>query len=87
MIRKIENFLTKTNEQKAVIDISNLNLIDALKTAILFSTKSFIKYPEKKICWSVKDEETKKIISNLMLKNMELEVKTVKEANKVYAIK
>ena len=60
MIRKIENFLTKTNEQKAVIDISNLNLIDALKTAILFSTKSFIKFPEKKICWSVKDEETKK---------------------------
>ena len=87
MIEKIENFLTKTNEQKAVIDISNLNLIDALKTAISFSTKSFVKFPEKKICWSVKDEETKKAISRLMLKNMELKIKENTTANKVYALK
>ncbi len=87
IIENLENFLRKTQEQKAVVDISNLNLLDAARTAILCSTKFFSKYPERKICWSVKDEETKKLISALMLKNMELEIKENTTENKVYAIK
>ncbi len=87
MIEKIENFLRKSQEQKTIIDISNLNLIDATKTAIICSTHLFTKYPDKKICWSVKDEETKKTISNLMLKNMELEIKKDATIKKVYALR
>ncbi len=87
MIEKIENFLSKTNGQSTAIDISNMNIFDALRTAITYSTKLFNRNPEQKICWSVKDEETKKMISSLKLRNMELKIKENTAENKVYAIK
>ncbi len=85
IIEKAENFLRKTNCQKVSIDISNLNLIDACKVALICSTKFFTKYPNKKISWSVKDEETKRNISNLMLRNMELKIKGQKMEERVSA--
>ncbi len=87
MTEKIKNFLIETQEEKTFIDISDMNLFEAAKTAVLYSTKLFIKYPDKKICWSVKDEETKKLISSLMLKNMEFEIKEKQRNDKVFAIK
>lgn len=84
---KIEDFLVKSPQNHAEIDISMMNLIDAMRTAVLWSVNLFTKYPDKKICWAVKDEETKKAISRLMLKNMELKIKENTTANKVYALK
>ena len=86
MIEKIENFLKNSSKEKINVDISNLNLIDASRMALLSSARFFAKYPDKKICWSVKDEETKRTISNLMLKNMELEIKDNTIADKVYSV-
>ena len=87
MIEKIENFLKNSPRQKVDVDISDLNLIDASRVALLSSVRFFATYPDKKICWSVKDEETKRTISNLMLKNMELEIKDNTTAEKVYSIR
>ena len=86
IMENIENFLKNPLKQKAEVDISDLNLIDASRTALLCSVRFFAKYPDKKIRWSVKDEETKKTISNLMLKNMELEIKEHAAQNKVYSL-
>lgn len=60
---------------KFYIDISTMNLFQATKIAILCSTYWFINNFEKKLCWLVKDEETKKAISILRLRNMEQIVK------------
>ena len=62
-------------EDKYVVDISAMNLISATKTAIFCSTFCFIKNFQKKLCWLVKDEETKRAISILRLKNVEQLVK------------
>ncbi|MBQ4647318.1 MAG: hypothetical protein IJB79_08215 [Candidatus Gastranaerophilales bacterium] len=62
-------------EDKYIIDISSMNLINATKTAIFCSTFCFIKNFKKRLCWLVKDEETKRAISILRLKNVEQQIK------------
>lgn len=54
-----------------VVDISKMNLLNAVKLAILCSTYCFIKDFKKKICWIVQDEEIKKAIAILRLRNIE----------------
>ncbi len=61
----------KIENDKYIVDISNLNLINAVKIAILTSTYCFIRDFKKKICWVVADEEIKKAISILRLKNID----------------
>ena len=84
---EIKISLKKFRQKDLKIDISNLNLIDATKTALMFSTKLFTQFPDKTVKWIVKDVETKKIISNLILKNMKVEIKNCTVADRVYAIR
>ena len=56
---------------KLIVDISKMNLIKATKIAIMCSTYCFIKNFKKKICWVVADEEIKRAISVLRLRNIE----------------
>ena len=56
---------------KYIVDISNMNLIKATKVAIMCSTYCFINNFKKKICWIVADEEIKRAISVLRLRNIE----------------
>ena len=67
----------KCDEQKDryIIDISNMNLINATKVAIFCSTFCFINNFKKKLCWLVGDEEIKRAISILRLKNVEQKIK------------
>ncbi len=58
-------------EDKYIVDISKLNLIKATKVAIMCSTYCFINNFKKKICWIVADEEVKRAISILRLRNIE----------------
>ena len=67
--------------EKYVIDISNMNLINATKIAILTSTYCFINNFEKKLCWLVNDDEIKHAISILRLRNAESKVKINKDEN------
>ncbi len=59
-----------------VIDISNMNFINATRIAILTSTYCFINNFKKKLCWLVKDDEIRRAISILRLRNVEGMVKT-----------
>jgi len=64
-------FNYKNSIDKYIVDISNMNLIKATKVAIMCSTYCFIKNFKKKICWIVADEEIKRAISILRLRNIE----------------
>lgn len=61
--------------KKFIVDISEMNLLNATKIAILCSTFCFINGFKKKICWLVKDEEIRRAIGILRLRNMEPVVK------------
>ena len=66
----------KNEDNRYVIDISQMNLINATKIAILCSTYCFLNNFKKKLCWLVKDEETRQAISILRLKNIEQQIAT-----------
>ncbi len=72
----------KNIQEKLVIDISLMNLIQATKIAIMCSTYCFIKDFKKKLCWIVKDEEIKNAISILRLRNIEQII--LDESEKLY---
>ena len=76
-------FNCKDEQDKWIIDIRDMNIINATKTAIFCSTFCFIKSFKKKLCWLVKDEETKRAISILRLKNVEQMVKEQTQEKKV----
>ena len=75
VIEHIKGFINKNECSEFEADISLLNLIDASRTSILCSTHHFAKYPEGRIHWILKDEQTRKLIMPMRLKNMEWRVK------------
>lgn len=72
--------------QEDFIDLSGYNLIEGMKKAIYYSTYNFLEYDNRIIRIKLKDEETRKIVSNLKLKNTILEIKQ-KELRKAVGIK
>ncbi|MBR2068443.1 MAG: hypothetical protein IJ877_01650 [Candidatus Gastranaerophilales bacterium] len=60
-----------------VIDISDMNLLKATRIAILASTYCFINNFKKKLCWVVADDEIRRAISILRLRNVEGMVKAI----------
>jgi len=76
----------KDETDRYIIDISNMNLINATKTAIFASTFCFLKNFKKKLCWLVKDEETKRAISILRLRNVEQQIKENTQKERVVLV-
>ena len=76
----------KDEADRYIVDISNMNLITATKTAIFASTFCFIKNFKKKLCWLVKDEETKRAISILRLRNVEQQIKQNTQEERVVLV-
>lgn len=72
-------------KKEKVIDLSKYNIIDALKKVSEYSLSNFLEYDNKVIRIELKDEETKKLVSNLKLKNTILSVKH-RELRKVIGI-
>lgn len=73
----IKNFINKHKCSEFEADISPLNLIEASRVAILCSAYHFAMFPEGRVFWDLKDEQTAAQIAKRKLKNMELRVKTV----------
>ncbi len=65
----------RIKNDKYFVDITDLNLINATKLAILFSTRYFIQGYKKKVCWIVKDKTIKDAIFILRLSNLDCVVK------------
>lgn len=80
IINIIKEFIMQYNCRIFVVDISGLNMIDAVKVCVLCSTYHFVKYSgsdggEGKIKWFVKDDMVKSQIHLLKLDNAEVDVK------------
>lgn len=84
--QKIEKVILSSKEDLLKIDITGLNLIEALHVAIELSTRSFLQNPAKKIVWQVRDYETKRAIMPLSLCNMELEIKMARQEERICAL-
>ena len=69
LTKKIASFLCSA-QNELTINISRLIFIDASITALLNSTKCYVKAPFKKINWIVKDENVNTIIMTFKLDNM-----------------
>ncbi|MBQ8635681.1 hypothetical protein IJ425_05975 [bacterium] len=76
----------KDEADRYIIDISDMNIINATKTAIFCSTYCFIKNFKKKLCWLVKDEETKRAISILRLRNVEQQIKENSQEERIVLV-
>ena len=72
-------FNYQNEPDRYVIDISSMNLLCATRIAILASTYCFINNFKKKLCWLVADDEIRRAISILRLKNVEGIVKTLEQ--------
>jgi hypothetical protein len=64
-----------SGEDAIFLDLCHLNLIDAAKFAVSYSTHILLKNPHKKLYLTIKDEQTKKLIEPLKLKNTVLSIK------------
>ena len=76
----------KIENDKCLIDISKMNIINATKMAIFCSTYCFINNFKEKLCWIVADEEIKRAISILRLKNIETLVKEKAQTKKAVLV-
>lgn len=83
----LKNYIINNESNLLSVNISKLNLIDATKISVLCSTFHFSKHPEGEIKWYVQDEETKKTIKLLKLKNVKIEIISTKQPNKTTSIK
>ena len=77
-INEAKDFIQNHDCPTLSIDISGLNVIDALKVCVLSSTFHYAKYCTGKVEWIVKEEKIKEQIQLLKLDNVEIEVKRQK---------
>jgi len=78
-VNEAKDYIYKNNCKNLSIDVSGLNLLDALKVCVLSSTFHYSKYcKEGKIKWFVKDKFIKEQIELLKLDNVEIEIKRAK---------
>ncbi len=94
IIDEINRHIQKQNVDNLNVDISSLNMIDALKVSVGCSTAHFVKYPFGKIRWFVKDIQTRNLIKTLSLKTVEISIKKpiikdfyATKSNKVVALR
>lgn len=71
----LNEYILHQDCEQLKIDISSLNIIDAMKIGTMCSTSHFIKYPFGTIEWIVKDVETQNLLKNLALKTVKFTIK------------
>lgn len=77
-INEAKDYITRNDCPFLNIDISGLNLIDALKVCVLSSTFHYAKYCNGRIKWVVRDNRIKEQIELLKLDNVDIEVKHIR---------
>ena len=68
-VSKIKSFIEKENCSDITFNISNYNIIDAARIAILCSTYHFVKYKNGTINWIVNSFEVENLVKPLNLNN------------------
>lgn len=75
IINSLINYIYDNDCKKMSVDISMLNMIDAIKTGTICSTYHFSKYPNGSLEWIVKDIETRNSLKTLALKTIKTSIK------------
>lgn len=75
IICTLNEYILNQDCEQLKIDISALNIIDAMKLGVMCSTSHFTKYPFGSVEWIVKDIETKNLLKKLSLKTVKFTIK------------
>ncbi len=74
IVDRVKEYILSVECPFLVVDITNLNLIDASKVGVMCSTFHFSKYPQGNITWKVNDIQTLLSIKQLKLKTVSIEL-------------
>ncbi len=75
IIENLNKYISSYPCEKMSIDISCLNMIDAVKTGAICSTYHFSRYPFGALEWIVRDIETKNALKMLSLRTVKTSIK------------
>lgn len=75
IIESIKTYISNFDCKKLKIDISALNMLDAVRISAICAAAHFSKYPLGELEWIVKDFETKNFLKPLSLRTMKTSVK------------
>ena len=75
LVNEMNKYITREDCRRMFVDISRLNMMDAVKISTICSVKHFSKYPAGEIRWIVKDNETRSMLKPLELKTVTTSVK------------
>lgn len=79
-INEAKDYISRNECRLLSIDVSGLNMIDAMKVCVLASTFHYAKYCGGRIKWFVRDENIKNQIELLRLDNTEVDVKRARKS-------
>jgi len=71
-MERFKRYINKNNCPEITLDLSGLNIIDALKIVVLSSTYHYRKYPEGKLKCRTNSTDIKNFVSGFEVKNLEL---------------
>ncbi len=75
VIESFNNCINKSNSQNMSVDISFLNVMDAIRVSTLCAASHYVKYPDGKINWYVSSPEVECFSKALNLGNSKYLVK------------
>ena len=75
VIESFNNRIKKSNCEYMSVDISFLNVMDAMRVSTLCSTNHYVKYPNGRINWYVSSPEVERFSSALNLGNSKYVIK------------
>lgn len=65
----LKEHINSSNGANITVDISNLNILDASKIAVMGSTAHYLKHPDGKINWIVNSKKVKEYTTSMSLGN------------------
>ncbi len=72
VVEKFKKFIEKNDCPKIEVDLSAVNIFEALKFMVLSSTYHFQKYPKGKLRCRIQSEDAKNFVSAFITNNLEL---------------
>ncbi len=73
-VKEVRKAITKSDIHDLEVDLSGMNLLDAVKVLAMTSSYLYQKLPEEKLRFRFISTDIKNIISQLSLKNLEMVV-------------
>ena len=73
-VQEVRKVITKSDIQNLELDLSGMNVLDAVKVLAMTSSYLYKKLPEEKLRFRFISTDIKNIISQLSLKNLEMVV-------------